>query len=100
MRDRRLRRSGAANNARTEAGAVGDGLPGWVRKYIVGSIIGATFAASLTAWLGGFFGSATGDIFPSGPDAFCALRDGPGVVAVRQEAGFRQVYDPDRENQQ
>jgi len=48
---------------------------GWFRKHVIGGLIGAALVASLTAWLGGFLGSATGDLLPSGPDAFCALSE-------------------------
>ena len=64
-------RRAIANRKRKQARPAA-GSWGWVRKHIVGSIIGAALAASLTAWLGVFFGSATGDILPSGADAFCA----------------------------
>ena len=102
MRNGRRRRSGAAGNARPEeeAGATGGGVLGWVRKHIVGSIFGAALVASLTAWLGGFFGSATGDIFPSGADAFCALSETVRASWPFGETAesFRQVHDPDRED--
>ena len=76
MRNGRRRRSGAADKARpdAEAGATGGGLLGWVRKHPL-KIIGAALVTTLTAWLGVFFGSATGDIFPSGADAFCTLSE-------------------------
>src|SRR5918998_4340479 len=70
------RRSGAAGTTRpkAEAGATGGGLWGWVRKHPL-RIVGAALVASFTAWLGVFFGSATGEIFPSGADAFCAASE-------------------------
>jgi hypothetical protein len=78
MRDRRRsRRLLQAGNTRpeAEAGATDGGLLAWVRKHIVGSIIGAALAACLVAWFRGVFDSALADIAPSGADTYCALRE-------------------------
>lgn len=78
MRDRRRRRATETRgrDQGSESGATGGGgVLSWVRKHIVGSIVGAAIAVSVTGWLGGFFDSALRDVFPSGADAYCALKE-------------------------
>src|SRR4051794_11826338 len=69
-------RWGAAVKPRPDAkpAAAGGGILGWVREHPL-KIVGGAIAASLTTWLVVFFGSAIGDIFPSGADLYCAASE-------------------------
>jgi hypothetical protein len=81
MRDRRWRRLVDADRGqqRIAAGAIGGGV--WnrlwslLRTRILVGIIGLALVVAATRWVGGFLDSILHDLFPSGVDAACFLRE-------------------------
>jgi len=72
MRDRRWRRLVDRGTAQPRVGWVRRAIV-WVRTHILGIVIGAA-AVAVTGWFSGFFGAILA-VVPSGPEAFCDLRE-------------------------
>jgi hypothetical protein len=77
MRDRRWRRLVDADRDRqpTTTQATGGGALSWLRKHIIGEIIGAALLVVVIGWVTGFFESILREVFPSAANAACALRE-------------------------